>query len=204
MNLLTFRRTLDWLSNLITGDEKWVLYVNHTRKKQWLGSGQIGVPTPKPESHPKKVLLSVWWGIKGVIHWELMPSGTTVTAEVYCRQLETLAEKLHGTQDRIYFLHDNARPHIAKKTQEKILNLGWTVIPHPPYSPDLAPTDYHLFRSLANHLSGKKFDKEDKLREEIETFFISKSQDFYKRGIENLPSRWRQVVTSNGAYIIDK
>jgi len=77
MNLLTFRRTLDWLSNLITGDEKWVLYVNHTRKKQWLGSGQIGVPTPKPESHPKKVLLSVWWGIKGVIHREQMPSGTT-------------------------------------------------------------------------------------------------------------------------------
>ncbi len=102
-----------------------------------------------------------------MIHWELMPSGTTITAEVYCRQLETLAEKVHGTQDRIYFLHDNARPHIAKKTQEKILNLGWTVISHPPYSPDLAPTDYHLFRSLANHLSGKNSIKKTNSAERL-------------------------------------
>ena len=47
-------------------------------------------------------------------------------------------------------------PHIAKQPDEKLLQLGWTVIAHPPYSPDLGPTDYHLFRSLAHQLEEKK------------------------------------------------
>ena len=58
MNLLTFRRTFAWLDNLIAGNEKWGLYVNHTRKRQWLGPREEGLPTPK--LHPKKAMLSVW------------------------------------------------------------------------------------------------------------------------------------------------
>jgi transposase len=58
--------------------------------------------------------------------------------------LDRVAEKLEEKYDKIYDLHDNARPHISKSTREKLLQLGWTTVPHPPYSPDLAPTDYHL------------------------------------------------------------
>ena len=39
--------------------------------------------------------------------------------------------------------------------KKKLLVLGWEVMPHPPYSPDLAPSDYNLFRSLQYHLNGK-------------------------------------------------
>ncbi len=45
-------------------------------------------------------------------------------------------------------LHDNAAPHTAKVTKETLEALGFRVLPHPPYSPDLAPSDFHLFRSL--------------------------------------------------------
>ena len=86
--LMTSHRNYQWLYNLITGDEKWVLYVNHTRKRQWLGAGQKGVATPKNELHPKKIILSVWWGLKGIIHWELLPTGCNVTADLYCQQLD--------------------------------------------------------------------------------------------------------------------
>ncbi|CAF1689587.1 unnamed protein product [Adineta ricciae] len=48
-----------WLSKLITGDEKWVLYVNYTRERHWLSTGQTGVATPKADPHPKKLMLSV-------------------------------------------------------------------------------------------------------------------------------------------------
>jgi hypothetical protein len=47
MELLTFKRTHQWLRDLITGDEKWVMYATYTRKRQWLGAGEAGVPTPK-------------------------------------------------------------------------------------------------------------------------------------------------------------
>lgn len=201
MELMTSHRNYEWLKTLITGDEKWVLYVNYTHKRQWLEAGEVGVATPKNDLHPKKIMLSVWWGVKGIIHWELLPAGCTITADLYCQQLDRVAAKLQGKQDRIYFLHDNARPHIAKSTRKKLLKLGWITIPHPPYSPDLAPTDYHLFHSLANYLREKKFNDETDIKIEIDTFFNQKSKDFYERGILSLPERWQQVIDTDGAYI---
>jgi len=135
------------------------------------------------------VVLSVWWGVRGVIHWELLPTGCTVTADLYFQQLERVAAKLQGKQDKVYFLYDNARLHIGESTREKLLELDWTVVPHPPYSPHLAPTDYHLFRSLADHLLEKKFADESDLKMDLNNFFSQKSQEFYKRGILSLPER---------------
>ncbi len=119
MGLMTSHRNYQWLRNLTIGDKKWVLYVNHTRKRQWLSAGQTGIATPKTDPHPKKVMLSVWWGVRGIIHWELLPTGCTITADLYCQQLDRVAAKLKGKHHRIYFLHDNARPHMAKSTREK-------------------------------------------------------------------------------------
>ena len=182
MDLTTSHRNYQWLCNLITGDEKWVLYINYTHRHRWLSPDQTGVATPKADLHPEKVMLSVWWGVNGIIHWEIPPNGCTITADLYCQQLDRVVEKLKGKQDRIYYLHDNARPHVAKSTCEKLLKLGWITIPHLRYSPDLIPTDYHLFRSLSHNLREKKFDDENDVKMDIANFFGQKSQDFYERG----------------------
>jgi histone-lysine N-methyltransferase SETMAR len=50
------------------------------------------------------------------------------------------------------------------KTQEAITKRGWTVLPHPPYSPDLAPSDFHLFSALKDTIHGKRFES-DKVTE---------------------------------------
>jgi len=147
-------------------------------------------------------MLSVGWGVKGIIHWKLLPTGCSITAELYCEQLDRIAAKIQGKQDRIYFLHDNVRPHIVKSTREKLLKLGWVTVPHATYSRELALTDYHLFRSLSNHLSEKKFDNENALKVDLVSFFGHGSQDFYERGILSVSERWRQVIDSDGAYIV--
>ena len=69
-------------------------------------------------------MLSVWWRVEGIIHWKILPAGCTITADLFCQQVDRVAAKLHGKQDRIYFLHDNAKPHVAKSTRQKLLELG--------------------------------------------------------------------------------
>ena len=63
------------------------------------------------------------------------------------------------------------------------------MMPHPPYSPDPALSDYHLFRSHQNHLNGKTFDSNEAVKNELIQFFASKNQTFYETGFMKLTER---------------
>ncbi|KAK6726727.1 hypothetical protein RB195_004818 [Necator americanus] len=76
------------------GDEKWVLFVNHTHKRAWCAGDEMPDPFVKGGIYENKVMLSVWWGVYGIYGSELLPDSTTVTAEVYCAQLQRLADKI--------------------------------------------------------------------------------------------------------------
>ena len=80
----------------------------------------------------------------------------------------------------IVFHHDNARPHTSLQTRKKLAELGWDILLHPPYSPDIAPSDFYLFRCLQNSISGKKFTDKDACKNYLDEFFGSKSQAFYE------------------------
>jgi histone-lysine N-methyltransferase SETMAR len=80
--------------------------------------------------------------------------------EVLLKILDVIRRKIPGQLARGLLL-DNARPHTALATQERIQQLQWELLEHPPYSPDLAPTDFHLFGPLKNHLGGKCFAEEE-------------------------------------------
>lgn len=127
----------------------------------------------------------------------------SVTAVRYCNQLDRTAEILEflGREEPVIFLHDNARPHTANLTKSKLIELGWEVLPHPPYSPDIAPSDFHLFRSLKHWLKGKSFESIDQIEDAIHEFFFSRDPDFYERGINNLVDRWEQIIGFNGEYM---
>jgi hypothetical protein len=61
----------------------------------------------------------------------------------------------------------NTQPHTSLKTQEAITKLGWSVLPYPPYSPDLAPSDFHLFGAIKDAIAGKRFRSDDEVIEEV-------------------------------------
>jgi hypothetical protein len=89
-------------------------------------------------------------------------------------------------------------------TKATIRELDWEILPHPPYSPDLAPSDYHLFSSLSNNLRRVSFNNNAELQNWLDDIFAFKPADFLKRGIENLPERWENVVNNGVEYIIDR
>ena len=72
-----------------------------------------------------------------------------------------------ATLKGVIFHQDDTRRHTSLVTRKKLLELGWGVMPHPPYSPDLAPSDYHLFRSLQNHLNGITFDSNEAVKNKL-------------------------------------
>ena len=93
-----------------------------------------------------------------------------------------------------------ARPHVAKMTLAKIAELNWEIMLHPSYSPDLSPTDFHLFLSLDNHMKNRTFNIEDDLTTEVHSFFQSKTKDFYKNGITKSLNRWEKTIECEGSY----
>ena len=101
----------------------------------------------------------------------ILPTGCAITADLRCQQLDQVTAKLQGKQDRFDFLQDNARPHVAKSTCEKILRLEWVTVSHPSYSPDLAAKFYHLFRSLSNYLRKENPDDKNDLKMYLVNFF---------------------------------
>jgi histone-lysine N-methyltransferase SETMAR len=71
---------------------------------------------------------------------------------------------------------------------------------HPPYSPDLAPSDFHLFLHPQKHLAGKHFD-DDEVQEEIMTLFKGQAADFYDGGIQKLVPRLNKRLDNAGDYV---
>ncbi|KAG6800492.1 Ammar1 transposase [Apis mellifera caucasica] len=116
-----------------------------------------------------------------------------INSVVYIEQLMKLnnavEEKRPELTNRkgVVFHHDDARPHTCLVTRQKLLELS--VLPHPPYSPDLAPFDYFLFRSLQNSLNGKNFNNDDDIKSYLIQFFANKNHKFYERGIMMLLER---------------
>ncbi|KAL6418228.1 hypothetical protein ACFW04_012254 [Cataglyphis niger] len=179
-----------FLKSLVTRDETWILYQNVHRKRTWSKENRPST-VAKPGLHPKK----------------LLPQGETINADKYCNQLDQLkaaiAEKQPELANRrgVVFHHDNARPHVALVVRQKLLQFDWDVLPHPPYSPDLAPSDYYLFLSLKNSLRGKSFKSISEIKTHLDEYFASKPQQFWKEGIMRLPERWKKVIEQNGSYI---
>ena len=86
-------------------------------------------------------------------------------------------------QKLITFLpnHDNAQCHKSASTQARVDELGFTQLHHPAHSPDLAPNDFYLFRTLKRQLRGIRMDSIDELRKQVLAVFRSIPKDCYKK-----------------------
>ena len=179
---------------------------NPNQKRQWLDPKQPALPVPRRDRFDTKFMLCVWWNYEGIIHFELLENGNTVNAKLYCEQLERMYAALEDrypalvNRKKVLLQQDNAKPHTAAVTRKKCEELELELLPHPAYSPDLAPSDYHLFRSMAHFLKGRRFENVDDFRNSCQQFFESKDKSWYRRGIEQLAERWVNVIEYDGIY----
>lgn len=184
-----------FLKHLVTGAEKWITYKNVERKRSWKKRDEPPLVIPKAGVYPKNVMLCVWWDWRGILSYELLPNNKTIISETYWSQLDELKTAIEENRPEIanrkgvVFQQDNARPHVPLATRQKLLELGWDVLPHPAYSPHLAALDFHQFRSLQNSLNGKNFTYLVEIKNHVETFFTEAPEKLWKDEILKLHKR---------------
>ncbi|KOC67386.1 Histone-lysine N-methyltransferase SETMAR, partial [Habropoda laboriosa] len=121
----------------------------------------------------------------------------------YCHEIDKMHKKLKDLCPILVnlkgpiLLPDNAQPHVLQITVQKLNELGYETLSHPPYSPDLPPTDYHLFNHLENFLREKNFKTQAAAENAFEEFVDSRIPEFYNTGIKKLVLRWQKCIESN-------
>ena len=140
-------------------DETWLYHYDPETKQhsmEWQHSGSLHPKKFWVQKSAGKFLASIFWDQDSILLIDYLPKGQTIKAEYYSSLLVQVKAILKEKRRRevtkgVLFLHDNAPAHRALATHKKPAHLGFQCLDHPPYSPHLAPSDYHLFPWLKNN-----------------------------------------------------
>ncbi|GFR72234.1 histone-lysine N-methyltransferase SETMAR [Elysia marginata] len=154
----------------------------------------------------KKIIGTVFWDSHGVLLFETLQPGETINAARYCQTLDKLMEAIYRKRpgqltNGVILQHDNATPHTARVTQGWLEKYGWEILPPPLHSPDLAPSDYHLFGPLKRELAGKRFDDDEELVDHVRKWLQNLDGSFYQEGIYSMVRHWQKCVDRLGCYV---
>lgn len=203
------RNKSEFLRRYVTMDETWLHHYTPESNRQsaeWTSSDE---PTPKrgkTQQSAGKIMASVFWDAHGILFIDYLEKGRTINSDYYIALLERLKDEIakkrpHMAKKKVRFHQDNAPCHKSMKTMAKLHELGYELLPHPPYSPDLAPSDYFLFADLKRMLAGKKFSTNEEVIAETEAYFEAKPKSYYKNGIEKLEDRYNRCIALEGNYV---
>lgn len=195
-------------NRLVTGDETWVHHYDPESKQesmQWIEKGAQPPKKFKVIPSAGKIMATVFWDSKGILLIEYTKKGESITAASYATTLRNLREAIKGKRRGkltagVLLLHDNAPVHKARVAKAAVRECGFEEITHPPYSPDLAPSDYYLFPNLKKHLRGKRFSDDEELKVAINTYFEEKPEEYFLQGLEKLISRSNKCIEVLGDY----
>ena len=142
----------------------------------------------------------------GILAIEYLPKGQTINAE-YCTTLQVhikdiLKKTLRGNFTKgVLFLHENAQGQRSRATKKKLAYLGFQCVKHLPYSPDLAPLDYHLYSGLKKHLKGRHFSSDEEVSAAAETCLGGQHSELFMSVFKKLEQRAKRCIELDGEYV---
>ncbi|CAK9816246.1 Histone-lysine N-methyltransferase SETMAR [Anthophora plagiata] len=199
-----------FFERIVTSDEVWIHHYDPETKRQSMEWKHTSSPVRKKfkvQPSAGKVMLTIFWDLQGPVHCDFLENQRTINSQYYSEMLEhkvrpAIRSKRRGLLSKgVILQHDNARPHTAQLTRDKLQELGWEVLPHPAYSPDLAPSDFYLFGPLQDALRGKRFANNEEVKEVVQKWLRGKSKEFFAKGIRKLQERWDKCITVGGDYV---
>ena len=192
-------------STIFTSDESWFNHDNpHTA--MWCETREDALTRPKQTIARDKTLVVVFWNFVGFSHVIAVPSGQTYTSE-FCTSvaIPSFDAALRSNRPRLGLartcLHwDNAKPHVANHTRENLGSRGVRLLPHPSYSPDLAPSDFFLFGYLKGRIMGQKFATSPELVANLSQIMSEIGKSVLQNVYEEWMGRLVWVITHYGEY----
>ena len=191
---------------LYTGDESWFFYDNHVNKI-WLADDEIVPTIPKRDMNAQKIMICIFWNPHGIIVIDGAERGTSINSTFFIDNILTpiinseqfqKAKRWH----RSFTLHiDNSRVHRSNEVKNFMQQNHLKNAPQPPYSPDLAPSDFYLFGYLKQKLKEIEFSSVDELKQWIIDEF---SRIEYTKLLEvffEWERRLQTCISTNGEYI---
>ncbi len=148
------------------------------------------------------------WDPRGVVHQKYLSKGrnSTVNVERYSKTLFNLRTSIKNKHSSslshgVVFLHDNARPHVAALTQSFLKDFCWDILSHPPYSLDLAPSDFELITKLKPALRGIRFHSDAEVEQWCCQYFHKLDASYYDAGIHKLLPCYKKCLHNLGDYV---
>ena len=113
-----------------------------------------------------------------------MFKGATINSDIYIDTVKKLKARIRRVRpalemSKVLLQHDNASPHTSLKTREVISTFEWTTISHPSYSPDLAPSNFHLFVPLKESLREQHFSSDGEVKTAVRKWLKTQPVEFY-------------------------
>ena len=194
----------DFLSDIVTMDETPLsLYSAESKREsmEWKFPHETSSRKLRSStSHRKALMLTIFWDRRGVVSVDFTDG--TCNSEYYIQQMLAARKNRRKSRSRdLFLLQDNASVHTSNKSQSAIQKAGFKVLSHPPYSPDLAPSDFYLFAHLKKRLRGTHFQDKEELKFFVNDFFSSQDEEFFSVAFDQLLIRWQKCKDNLGSYI---
>lgn len=187
-----------------TGDESW-FYLTTDHTIQWLPPDEVPSFREKKTISSKKFMLTIFWNVNGFPIVNVLPENEKFTANYFINAiLEEIYQKIrlpcNNVPRKISLHYDNARPHTARKVARYLETHRMKKVPHPPFSPDIAPSDFYLFGYVKNRLQGLHFDSMESLLENVVEILSEITKDTLKKVFKDWMDRLQKIINNNGEY----
>jgi len=152
-----------------------------------------------------KTMAIAFFDIDGLVHHEYIPGGQTVNKEFYKTILQHLRDTVHRHRPEkwrsgnLILQHYNAPAHRAVTTNEFLAKHNIPSLPHPPYSPELAPCNFFLFPQLKKTMKGCRFDDEE-IQAKVTRQMRAITKSDYKRCFCQWQEHWNKCTQAQGHY----
>jgi histone-lysine N-methyltransferase SETMAR len=182
----------DLVHRFIIMDKIWIHHYTPESKhqsKQWTEASCSAPEKTRSVPSAEKFMASVFWDAEGILFINYLEKGKTITGEYYCNLLTRLDEKIREKRPslqkkkKIIFHQDSAPTLKSVLATEKLRDLHYELLKHPPCSPDLASSGFSPFPKLKLLLAGQHFSSNQEAIAAVEGNFAVLTKNHYRDGI---------------------